>query len=64
VLSDKVYQLQVTAAAHFAHIHALPLAASGTCSITEGEKTTSMHQQRSSSLPVAFDFSIAQMFSS
>jgi len=40
-------------------MHALPLAASGTLSITEGEKTASIHQQRSALVPVAFAFSIA-----
>ena len=45
-------------------MQALPLAASGTCPITTGVKTASMHQQRSGLLPVALAFSMAQTLGS
>jgi hypothetical protein len=41
-------------------MQALPLAESGTCSITAGENTASTHQQTSAILPVALAISIAQ----
>jgi len=41
-------------------MQALPLAESGTCSITAGENTASMHQHRSGVLPVTLAISIAQ----
>jgi hypothetical protein len=41
-------------------MQALPFAESGTCSITAGENTASMHQQRSGILPVTLAISIAQ----
>ena len=40
-------------------MQALPLAASGTCPITAGVKTASMHQQRSGLVPVVLAFSMA-----
>jgi hypothetical protein len=41
-------------------MQALPLAESGTCSITAGENTASVHQHRSGVLSVALANSIAQ----
>jgi hypothetical protein len=43
-------------------MQALPFADSGTCSITAGVKTASMHQQRSGSVPLALAVSMAQLF--
>jgi len=45
-------------------MQALPLAASGTLSITAGLKTVSMHQQRSGFVPDTFAFSMAQTLGS
>jgi hypothetical protein len=43
-----------------AQMQALPLAESGTCSITADENTASTHQHRSAILPVTLAISIAQ----
>jgi hypothetical protein len=60
-----ILKIQATpAAAQLAHIQALPFADSGTCSITAGVKTASMHQQRSGSVPLALAISMAQLFGS
>jgi hypothetical protein len=58
-----ILKIQATpAAAQLAHMQALPFADSGTCSITAGVKTASMHQQRSGSVPLALAVSMAQLF--
>jgi hypothetical protein len=62
--SNQISTNQATSPAHFGHIHALPLAESGTCSITEDVKAASMHQQHSGLLPVALAFSMAQTLGS
>lgn len=62
--SPNISRDHAAAAAHLAQMQALPFAESGTCSITAGENTASMHQQRSGVLPVALAISIAQTLGS
>ncbi len=58
--SRNISRDHAAAAAHLWQMQALPFAESGTCSITAGENTASMHQQRSGVLPVTLATSIAQ----
>jgi hypothetical protein len=58
--SRNISRIYAPAAAHLAQMQALPLAESGTCSITAGENTASVHQHRSGVLSVALANSIAQ----
>ena len=62
--SRNISRDHAAAAAHWAQMQALPLAESGTCSITAGENTASMHQHRSGVLPVTLAISIAHTLGS